>query len=397
VPIPRISDDERRARVGVRHLLANVPKATSLADAAAAMVVLHATDPASVHLEARARMAESSPEALERELYEETTVLRMIAMRRTLFIVPLPDVPIVHAAASVEVGERERRRTLKLLSDAGVSEETIARIDELGDIALAAIRDRGEASTAELRELDPRLGERMTFAVGKRYQNTISVMSRVVFNLALSGRIGRGRPRGSWISGQFRWSPIERWLPAGIPEMGVDEARAELVRRWLRTFGPGTRDDVRWWTGWTVRATKQALEAVGAVEVSLDDGATAYVLPDDLEPTPRPNPWVALLPALDASTMGWAGRDWYLGPHRPNLFDTNGNGGPTIWVDGRVVGGWAQRRSGEVVPFLLEDVGTETLRQIEAEAAALEAWIGPARVTGSFPTPTEISLLKSGA
>ena len=72
-------------RVGVRHLLANVPKATSLADAAAAMVVLHATDPASVHLEARARMAESSPEALERELYEETTVLRMIAMRRTLF------------------------------------------------------------------------------------------------------------------------------------------------------------------------------------------------------------------------------------------------------------------------------------------------------------------------
>ena len=60
-------------------------------------------------------------------------------------------------------------------------------------------------------------------------------------------------------------------------------------------------------------------------------------------------------------------------------FDTNGNGGPTIWVDGRIVGGWAQLRSGEVVPFLLEDVGTEATRRIEAEAAALEAWIGPAR------------------
>ena len=87
--------------------------------------------------------------------------------------------------------------------------------------------------------------------------------------------------------------------------------------------------------------------------------------------------------------MGWTARDWYLGSHRPKLFDTNGNGGPTIWVDGRIVGGWAQLRSGEVVPFLLEDVGTEATRRIEAEAAALEAWIGPARVTGSFPTPTE--------
>ncbi len=94
--------------------------------------------------------------------------------------------------------------------------------------------------------------------------------------------------------------------------------------------------------------------------------------------------------------MGWTGRDWYLGPHRSRLFDTNGNAGPTIWVDGRIVGGWAQLRSGEVVPMLLEDVGVETTRRIEAEAARLEAWIGPARVTGSFPTPLEIGLQGRG-
>ena len=395
--VPHIGDDERRARLGVRHLLADVPKASTLAEAATAMVVLHATDPASVHLEARARMTETSPEALERELYEEPTVLRMIAMRRTLFIVPLTDVALVHAAASVEVAERERARTVKLLTDAGVDQATIASLDELQDVALAAIRERGEVSTAELRELDPRLGERMTVGVGKRYQNTLSVISRVVFNLALGGRTGRGRPRGSWISGQFRWSPIERWLPEGIEPIPVDAARGELVRRWLRTFGPGTRDDIRWWTGWTVRATKAALETIGAVEVTLDDDATGYVLPGDLDPTPPVEPWVALLPALDATTMGWTGRDWYLGPHRPKLFDTNGNGGPTIWVDGRIVGGWAHLRSGEVVPMLLEDVGTEIRRRIDEEAARLERWIGPARVSGSFPTPTEIGLRRADA
>ena len=388
----RISDDERRRRVGARHLLADGTKATSLGEAASSLVVLHATDPVSVYLEAWARLADATQAAIEHDLYDEPTALRMLAMRRTLFLVALPDVPIVFAAGSGDVARRERPRTLKILADGGSIPYPADHFAELEEIALAAIRERGEVSTTELRNVDPRLAERVTLARGKAYQGSMAVISRVVHHLALDGRIGRGRPRGTWVSGQFRWSPIERWFPSGIPTRPIEEARAELVRRWLRTFGPGTRDDIRWWTGCTVGLTRAALEAVGAVEVSLDGGGTGHALPDDLEPTASVPPWVALLPALDATTMGWAGRDWYLGPHRPRLFDTNGNAGPTIWVDGRIVGGWAQRRSGEVVPFLLEDVGAETSNRIEAEAARLEAWIGPARVTGSFPTPLEIDL-----
>jgi Winged helix DNA-binding domain len=388
------TDDERRARLGVRHLLGAGTQAPSLADAASAMVVLHATDPATVYLEARARMTESSPASIERDLYEAPTVLRMLAMRRTLFLVPLPDVPMVHAGASLEVAARERARTMKMLTEVGIGAE---HFEELEEIGLAAIRERGEVSTTELRGLDPRLAERMTLARGKSYQGSMAVASRVVHHLALDGRTGRGRPRGTWVSGQFRWSPIQRWFPSGIAPMGVEEARAELVRRWLHTFGPAMRDDVRWWTGWTVGSTRQALEAIGAVEVGLDGGAVGYALPDDLEPSEAPPPWVALLPALDATTMGWTRRDWYLGPHRPQLFDTAGNAGPTIWVDGRIVGGWAQRRSGEVVPHLLEDVGVEIGLMIDAEAARLEEWIGPARVTGSFPTPLEIGLQRADA
>ena len=387
-----LGDHERRARLGTRHLLAGATKATSLAEAAAAMVVLHATDPSSVFLEARARMAASSPETIERELHDEPTVLRMLAMRRTLFLVALDDVAMIHAAGSGDVARRERPRTLQILADGASAPYPADHFAELEEIALAAIRERGEVATTDLRAVDPRLAERVTLARGKNYQGSMAVISRVVHHLALDGRIGRGRPRGTWISGQFRWSPIERWFPAGIPQVPVDEARAELVRRWLRTFGPGTRDDIRWWTGWTVALTRAALEAVGAVDVSLDGGAVGYALADDLESTPPVEPWVALLPALDATTMGWAGRDWYLGPHRPRLFDRNGNAGPTIWVDGRTVGGWAQRGSGEIALGLLEDVGSETARRIEAEAARLEAWIGPARIKTSFPTPLEIGL-----
>ncbi len=388
----QIGDDERRARLGVRHLLAYGTQVPSLAEAASALVVLHATDPATVFLEGWARMVDASPASIERELYEEPTVLRMLAMRRTLFLIPLPDVPMVFAAGSRDVADRERPRTVKMLAAADIGSDPGRHLAELEEVALAAIRERGEVATRELRDVDPRLAERFTVARGKSYEGSMAVISRVVHHLALDGRIGRGRPRGSWVSGQFRWSPIERWFPSGIPQMDVGRARAELVRRWLRTFGPATRDDVRWWTGWTVGATRQALETIGAVEVELDGGVVGYALPNDLEPVERPEPWVAMLPALDATTMGWTGRDWYLGPHRPQLFDTAGNAGPTIWVDGRIVGGWAQRRSGEVVPRLLEDVGAETTRAIEAKAASLEAWLGPTRVTGSFPTPLEIGL-----
>lgn len=376
----------------MRHRLAGGTQVASVADAARAMVVLHASDSASPYLQARARMARSSPATIEHDMYEERTVLRVLAMRRTLFLVPVEDVPMINAAASLAIAATERKRTIAMMTGAGIGPDPAALLADLEAIGLAAVRTRGAASTAELTAMDPRLGQKITLARGKSYEGTISLSQKVFFHLALDGKIGRGRPRGTWVGSQGRWSPIERWLPDGIAELPVAEARADLARRWLRTFGPATRDDLKWWTGWTVRATTEALAAIEAINVDLDDGATGYVLPDDLDPTPAPEPWVAVLPTLDASTMGWADRDWYLGTYRRALFDTNGNGGPTVWVDGRIVGGWAQRPDGEIVPHLLEDVGAEARSAIDRETARLAEWIGPIRMRSTFPSPLEVEL-----
>ena len=116
------------------------------------------------------------------------------------------------------------------------------------------------------------------------------------------------------------------------------------------------------------------------------------MLADDVAPTPSPEPWVALLPTLDPTTMGWKRRDWYLGPHERVLFDRNGNAGPTVWCDGRVVGGWSQRRDGEIVFELLEDVGAEPVRAVEAEAARLRDWLGDVRFAPGFLPPFQRSL-----
>jgi hypothetical protein len=220
-------------------------------------------------------------------------------------------------------------------------------------------------------------------AVGKAYGGNQKLTPWVLLLLAAEGRITRGRPRGTWLNNQWRWRPAE---PMERPT--AEEARAGLVRRWLEAFGPGTIADLRWWTGWTATHVKQALKAVGAVE--LDDGGV--LLPGDLDPVDPPPPWTALLPALDPTPMGWQDRSWFLGPHAPQLFDRTGNIGPTVWSDGRIVGGWAQRPTGEVVVRLLEDVGRDATAAIEAEAERVAAWIGDARVIPRFRTPLEREL-----
>jgi hypothetical protein len=176
-----------------------------------------------------------------------------------------------------------------------------------------------------------------------------------------------------------------------MADVPPEQARAELVRAWLAAYGPGSAADIKWWTGWTMGEVRRVLAGIGAAEVTLD-GAVGYVLATDLEPVPAPEPWVALLPALDPTVMGWTGREFFLGGHGPALFDRSGNPGPTIWYDGRIVGGWAQRGSGEIAYRLLEDVGAEAATAIGAEAARLTGWLGEVRVTPRFRTPLEREL-----
>jgi Winged helix DNA-binding domain len=387
----RIGVEERRARLGVRHHLAAAARA-GVVEVARDLVGLHGTDPASVYLAARARMADPQVTAVDQALYEDRTLVRMLGMRRTMFVVPVELMGVVQAACTDAIAVQQRRLLVGMLAGAGLTDDPDGWIDELGTVTVKALEARGGATAAEVARDDPRLALQIVTAQGKPYEGRQSVVSRMLLLLAAEGRIVRGRPRGSWTSGQYRWWAAADWLPDGLAGWSAPDAQAELVRRWLASFGPATLADVKWWTGLTMGQVRKAVAAAGAVEVDLD-GTPGLVLADDLDPVPAPEPWAALLPALDPTTMGWAGRDFYLGPHRPALFDRNGNAGPTVWWDGRVVGGWAQRGSGEVVLRLLEDVGADATAAIEAEVARLTDWLGPLRITPRFRTPLERELV----
>ncbi|WP_327677267.1 winged helix DNA-binding domain-containing protein [Kitasatospora sp. NBC_00458] len=385
---PVVDDDQRRARMGWRHLLASAGRASRVEEVADAVVGLHATDAATVYLSACARLREPSAAEVERALYGSVSLVKLLSMRRTMFAVTEEFAPYVSAAAARAIAAKERSTLLKHL-DAFAEGWDEARLVEAERAVLAALAERGQATTGELGEDVPALRDTMLMSAGKPYEAKQSVGSRLLRLMASDGRVRRCRPRGSWLSSSYPWAPVEPW-----PDVPVREAKAEVVRRWLAAYGPGTVEDVKWWTGWTLGDVRKALADVRAEEVGLAGGAVGLVLPGDAAPVEGPGPWAALLPGLDPTVMGWRGRDWYLRPEDvPALFDRAGNAGPTVWWCGRVVGGWAQRAGGEVVWRLFADVGAEAEAAIRVEAERLSGWLGEVRVTPRFRTPLERELV----
>ena len=379
----RIGVPERRARLGLRHRLAPGSAAGSPAEVAGSLVAVHSTDPSSVYLGILSRMADGSLSSIERALYQDRTLVRLLGMRRTVFVTTLEIAALIQAACGHAVAARERRKVLGYLSDSGVGADSGGPdgwLAEVEEVALQALVARGEATAAELSADDPRLKTEIVLSRGKSYEGRQNIGSRVLFLLAAQGRVVRGRPRGSWTSQQYRWAPLTRWCPDGLDDWATEAAEVELARRWLLRYGPATPEDLQWWTGWTRTQTGRVLTALGPAEVDLD-GQPGIALADDLAPPPETGPWLALLPGLDSTPMGWQRRDWFLGEHSSRVFDRNGNVGPTVWWDGRIVGGWAQDPDGQVVCRFLEDAGSDAVAAADAAAARLTAIVGPVRLT----------------
>ncbi|WP_405063525.1 winged helix DNA-binding domain-containing protein [Kribbella sp. NBC_01505] len=377
-----ITDAERRRRLAMRHGL--VRRFATIEEAVRGMTVLHATEAATVHLSLWARVAGVTVSDIERLLYDERSVVKQLAMRRTLFVFPRDLLPAALGSASQRVAKQQRGALTKDLIASGLSEpegwiaETAANVLEL-------LADGKSRTTSEIRDHVPALGRMRPSGPGE-----LPVGPVVMALLSAEGRVLRGINAGHWRLNKPAWTSAEHWLGSTPEPLEEAEGYAELVRRWLGTFGPGTEADIVWWLGATKSAVRRALADLEAVEVKLDQG-TGWVLPDDTHSPAEVEPWAALLPSLDPTVMGWKERDFYLDPaDKPFLFDTNGNAGNTAWWDGRIVGCWLQDDKDPAAPVRLvihEDVGKAARQALDAEADLLTEWLDGVRITNVYASP----------
>ncbi|ONI76050.1 hypothetical protein ALI144C_35690 [Actinosynnema sp. ALI-1.44] len=375
----RFGAAERQARLGPRHLLAAEARADDPVQVADSLVALHSSDPTTVYLAALTRMTGGDVSTIEHVLYEDRALIRLLGMRRTVFVASLDVAPLIQAACSRGVAAAERRKLVGFLTGSGV-DDAESWLAEVSEVALKALTARGTATAAELAADDPRLRTQIVIAKGTTHEGTQGAASRLLFQLAAEGHVVRGRPRGTWTSHQYNWWPTTSWTADGLNQWSTPDAEVELARRWLAAYGPATPEDLQWWTRWTKTKVKRALAEVGAVEVDLDTGP-GVALADDLDPLPETEPWAALLPALDPTPMGWQQRHWFLGEHGPKLFDNVGNIGPSVWWNGRIIGAWAQDGAGDIVHRLLEDVGTDATAAVDAAAERMTKLLDGHRLT----------------
>jgi hypothetical protein len=381
--------EQRRARLVGRHLLDG--SGSRALDAARAVVVLHATDPATVFLSALARCSALTPEDVAAELHDERALVRILAMRRTLFVAPVDLAPVVHHAASVDVAATIRKRLLKELAtgptDPPLPPDVAGWLEAAERAVEAHVVAEGPLSGSRIGEAVPALRTALLPRTTKKYDVRRTVTTNVLTLMGAEGRLVRGRPLGAWTSRQHTWETAESWWPDGMPTMERETARARLVELYLRAFGPATEADVAWWTGWPLGVTRRALTALDTV-----DHEGGLVLADDADPVAVPEPHAALLPALDPTPMGWKQRDWFLPADPTGLYDAYGNVGPTVWWGGEVVGAWSVRKDGSVTTRLLVDRGREVAVAVEAAAGRLGDRLGGVVVVPSFRTPLEREL-----
>jgi hypothetical protein len=340
---------------------------------------------------------------LERALYESRDLVRVPCMRSTVHVVPGDEVHFFLGAYGVRHLPAEYRDLSSLLVRAGLCppERAAGFVEQLTQQVLVRIRDEGPLTVSQLARRIPELAARVRHSVGKSYEGSFSIGSRLVPFLCATGLLVRARPRGTWRSTLFEYAALGDWLNQSHTAPATrEEAVALLVRRYVGAFGPVTRDDVVWWTGLTRTELGPALTALAAdlVQVAIEGfGGEYLMLVEDgerLNAAPPVAGQTCFLPSLDPYIMGYRDRGRFLSSeHHGKVFDRAGNALPTVWVRGRVAGVWGQHKSdGSPVYRLFEAVTPDEREQLEDQRQRLDGFLGGEHMGSRISTPFSRSL-----
>jgi hypothetical protein len=383
-----------------QHLLASC-RGDDVVQVTRDIVALHATAATSPHFSLWARVNDFQREMLEVALYDQRTLVKWLCMRVTLHVVPGDEVPCFHQAFPVGYLDRPLPAQFRdggLLTEAGLCGENEAQglLDDLHRRVLAFVSANGPSTVRQMGKEIPELRAKIRHDVGKAYEGEFSIGSRLVGGMCVRGMLVRARARGTWRSNLYEYALPSEWLPdVDLESVTQSEARTWLVRRYLAAFGPVTLDDVAWWMGLAKGEVREALNALASevVGVTVEGWGDEYLmLVEDAERlqdfTPPDSAHAFLLPSLDPYIMGYRDRERFLADeHRKKVFDRAGNAVPTVWVDGRVVGVWGQRKDGPVFFELFEPVGEPGQALIAEEVRRLEDFLAGEALPPGIRTP----------
>jgi hypothetical protein len=329
-----------------QHLLERVPM--SVAELTRHLVGLQAQENLPPYLSLAARLTDLDPYDVTRGL-EARSLVRLLVMRGTVHLLA-PEDALMLRWWTAPVHEREIRASQAVGEAREVDREVFA----------AAVAELLADAPMPQRLLGTALAERFPGYAATQ----LGQLARSVVPLA------QLPPRGTWRgSGGVVYQPVDRWLGRPMVEPDV----SEIVRRYLRAYGPATAADVTAWSGVT---------RLGPVVVRMDDlvrhederGRVLYDVPDAPiaeEDTPAP---ARLLGTYDNVWLAHGQRDRVTDRDgRTAWMGRNGAQAMSLFVDGWLEGLWRLEDGRVEIIELLRPLSRRERGELDAEAARVEA------------------------
>ena len=346
-------------RLERHHLHARAP-AGSAEEVVRCICGLHAQVMSSADLSLWARVRGHAPNDLSRALWEERTLVKTWLMRGTLHVVPADDLPLYVSAL-----DTRGRYSGAWLRAFEVTADDVERL-------IDAIADALDGRRLERRELVADVTARL----GKQFRRWLeSGWGEFLKPAARRGVLCHGPSDGQNVTFVRPDQWLGRWR-----EVPQAEAEAELLRRYLRAYGPASREDFDRWIGARGARFRSAWAAVGdqLVEVA----PNRFLLAEDRErfERVRASRRVSLLPSFDPFLLGHDDRTFLVDDvFKARVYRAAGWVSPVVLVGGRIVAVWAQERRGRLLRMAVdafEPMDERVRREVAAEAEALAASAG---------------------
>lgn len=345
-----------------KHHLSNDTKIDDIIKIADDLCGLHATGTMEPYLTLFARTRNFKKSSLEKGLYWNRTLGRIRCMRKTLFIHTKDMLPIAYAATKhvIEQYFNKYFEVYEISEDdyQGYSEKIITLLNE------------NELPTSEI----------------KKQLNDYKKTSQLLGLMCDQGILIRGTPVKGWKDRRNNYALFQNYFPdVDLEQYGESNAVGILVKKYLKTYGPSTENDISWWCGIGKRKVRAGLDKIeNEIErIKITGLEHEYlILKSDIDLlgkiAPLKENLVILLPMLDPYIMGYKDRERYIDVEYYNhAFDRSGNATTTIILNGKIIGVWdvVEKPEPTIKTFLFKEINDEVKHLLKIKATTLGKFI----------------------
>jgi hypothetical protein len=311
------------------------------------LIGLQAQENLPPYLSLAARLTTLDPYDVSRQL-EERQLVRLLTMRGTIHLLAPEDAAVLRTWVAPRI--EQEIRVSQSIGDTREIERPAA------EAALRAVLADGPLPQKEIGQ-----------ALAERFPYPPTQLGQLARSIAPLAQLP---PRGCWkAAGGVVYDYVDRWtgVPMGEPDV------PELVRRYLRAFGPATAADVTAWSA--VTRLGPVLKAMDdLVQHEDEDGRVLYDVdgaPIADEDAPAP---VRLLGTYDNVWLSHAARDRVTDPEaRKSWMGTNGGVGNTLFAGGWLAGIWRIVDDRVEIDRLHRDLTKAEKAELDEEVARVEA------------------------